>query len=658
MKLDWRSQRLSIGLVVLAAILTYANSVLNHFALDDNFIIVGNPRVHQLSNQHEIWLTPYWPGYGKALGLYRPLAIFAYALQWNAGAGAPWLFHSVSILLHAGVSVLLYALLRRLATPAGALVGALLFAVHPLHTEVVANVVGQAELLAAAAVLGACVLLAARPAGPALGHGRLLLILLLLALGMLAKEGAVVAPGLLVAIDAAQGRLQLSREHRRRYLAQMGAPLCFMATLVLAYLLLRFHVLDSIGGIDAAPNLPFLRQEHRLLSALRCWPEYMRLLFFPLDLSADYSPGVILPATRVTPMVALGALLLAGTLTLALATPWRPAAGLPAAWFFLTVLPVSNLLLPIGVLLAERILYLPSAALAFLAARAWPLVVQRTQRQRRLAPALAAALLLALAVRSAVRNPDWRTTRTVWDSLVRDHPESYRAQWIRGALVYDRGNLELARGYWELAFRIWPDDPALLNELAVAYIQSSRPDKAIPLLERSRDIAPYIQQTHTRLAFAYLSTNRYADALAAALRATRLQVDPVTTLALRAQAYEGLGRMQEAAGSWRVAVRFPQGRIWTYWAMLSRDLARVDQPAAALAAADTALVLTPRENPAGRHDLEQLRAAIARGCNFDASRHATAPPSPPTCSDPLADWAIVIPPTAKEIAITLQNATN
>ena len=78
---------LHVMAIALVACACYANSVWNGYAMDDNFIILGNPRVHQLNDQSQIWLTPYWTAYGKSLGLYRPLAIFGYALQWAAGAG-------------------------------------------------------------------------------------------------------------------------------------------------------------------------------------------------------------------------------------------------------------------------------------------------------------------------------------------------------------------------------------------------------------------------------------------------------------------------------------------------------------------------------------------------------------------------------------------
>src|SRR5688500_9739231 len=128
------SPRAAAVLVCAVAILVYANTLTNQFALDDVTIIEHNPRVHQLRNLQAIWLTPYWPIYGHELGLYRPLVIFAYALQWNASDGAAWVFHATNVVLHATVCILLFWLLLVLTgSVMAALLASVIFAVHPVH---------------------------------------------------------------------------------------------------------------------------------------------------------------------------------------------------------------------------------------------------------------------------------------------------------------------------------------------------------------------------------------------------------------------------------------------------------------------------------------------------------------------------------------------
>src|SRR5688500_18224769 len=438
--------------VVSAAVLVYANSLWNGFAYDDTWIIHRNTRVHDIRNLAGIWLTPYWPSFGSELGLYRPLAIFVYAIQWAISGGAPWVCHLVSVLLRAGVCILVFLLIERLFSEDAAFGGALLFAVHPLHTEAVANVVGQSELLTALGVLAACLIYVQRPVGPAIAWPRRIALFALYAASLLVKESAVVLPGLLVLLDFAQRRVELNRQSLKADWNDVAFVFAMFCVILAAYLTLRLSVLGNITGIDAAPGLPYLREEYRVLNAFRAWPEFVRLLFLPLDLVVDYAPGITFPVESITPMVALGMLLAGITFILMFTTPWRPRAGLVTGWFMLTILPVSNFLFPIGVLIAERTLYLPSVAVAFLAGFAWEAAMKSTIREtRRMAIAGAVAITLLFGVRTIIRNPDWDSLAAVWKGLQRDHPEAYRAQWVNGSTMWYRGQVELAEKNYKLA---------------------------------------------------------------------------------------------------------------------------------------------------------------------------------------------------------------
>lgn len=641
------------ALVALVAVAVYANSLWNGFALDDTHIIEGNSRVHQLTDLGRIWLTPYWPSFGQELGLYRPLAIFGYALQWAVSGGAPWFFHAVNLALHALVCVLGFLLLRRLTGDVPALVGSLVFAVHPVHTEVVANVVGQAELIAAAALIGACLIHASRPEGAGVGWGRRIAILALFAIGVLAKESAIVLPALLVAVDLAQRRVRLDPAGALEYARGLAMPIFLLVAAAGAYLVLRVDVVGSIGGVDAAPQLPFLRhqQEHRILTALRAWPEFVRLLFFPADLSSDYSPAVILPVESITPMAWLGAGLLALALVLALLTPWSPAVGLPAAWFFITVFPTSNLLMPIGVVLAERILYTPSFAVALLVAFGAQALARAhaPARTRRAAVAAMAVVLVLMAVRTWSRNPDWKDTRAVWAALIRDHPESYRAQWILGSLHFQAGNPEAGEGYLRNANHLWPYDSQLLSELAFEHLGRGQFEEALPLLERSRDLVPFLSRTHILLANTYLGVGRPADALRALRQAEVHGADGSLTWPARAQAYERLGQLDLAISAWRVTLRQSFGGLWNYRAMLARDLAQQGHRDSALAALDSVAAVLDVQDDSARSIVQDLRNAISAGCYDLPARRPPADPASAEvavregCVDPLAEWQVLVP---------------
>lgn len=605
------------ALCVLAAVAVYLSSLANGFALDDVHIIQQNARVHQLSDLSAIWLKPYWPFFGVQLGLWRPLAIFVYALQWAAGGGSALPFHVVSILLHALVTLLVFLLIERLTTRTAACVGALLFAVHPVHTEAVANIVGQAELITGAAMIGACLLHATRPAGMDVSWPRRIALAAIFALGILTKEHAVVMPALLVAVDLAQKRVPLTRRGVIAYIDAMLMPILLMICVLLAYLTTRYIVLEgALLGVQAGPQFHYLREEYRIFNAFRAYPELLRLLVSPFDLSADYAPAMILPVESLTPMTIVGAIMVLATIALALITPWKPAAGLPAAWFFISIITVSNLVFPIGVLIAERTLYVPSLALSIAVAYAWMLLGPRLSRAaRRLAPVLLIAVLAAYSWRTWTRNPDWRDTQTVLLSVARDHPESYKAQWTLAAHMWQIDNVPAARDHFELSYRLYNRDTQALTEYANFLIHQGELERPLELLERSYSIHPFVPRTVFVLGDAYIRARRFEDALALARRAERDRVDHSVTMPIRAAAYEGMGDTLAALGAWRWIIR--QGALapQSAWADLAVNLARLGLEQDALnatargfaAGGDTAVVAR----------LGRIREAIAAGCVTD-----------------------------------------
>lgn len=577
------SRALLPGLVALAAVATYANSLLNRFAYDDVSIITDDRRVHGLGHLVAVLTGPYW-AFTRQLGLYRPLTTLSFALEWTLSGGAPWLYHGVNVALHAVVCVLLYFMLDRLAGRVPALVGALLFAVHPVHTEVVANVVGQAELLAAVGILGTCLLWLRQPADAAPRPGTIAGLAGLYALALFAKESAIVGPGLLVLLDMAQRRLEPTRRGLAAYTRRIAPAMAAFAGVAGAYLVARYYVIGSIAGEEVAPALPFLAQDH-VWMGLRAWPEYLRLLFFPQDLSADYSPGVILPVHGWTTATAAGAGLMAAVTALALVTPARPRLGMPAAWFLLSIIIVSNLFFPIGVVLAERTLYLPSVALALALAFAWTPLAGRYP-VRALA-VLAALVLLALAARTWTRNPDWRDQDAVVGALVRDHPESGRTQWFLAFSNAEKGDSAAAERAWELAYRLWPENSQLLNEFAMFTIARGRPHRALAILRQAEAIHPNDARSRVVLGTALLTLGRYREALAVGQQLAATLPNAPEVNDIRARAYMGLGDFPSAVAAWRRVVARNKAS-WIQWSGLGRSLAHAGDYPAALAALDSA----------------------------------------------------------------------
>ncbi|MBI4519811.1 MAG: hypothetical protein HY701_03155, partial [Gemmatimonadetes bacterium] len=237
----------------------------------------------------------------------------------------------------------------------------------------------------------------------------------------------------------------------------------------------------------------------RVLTALAVWTHYLRLLLFPLDLSSDYSPAVLHPV-RSFPGAALGTAVLFGLVVAVLALRRSaPLVSLGIAWFLLTIFPVSNLVVPVGILLAERTLYLPSLGVAFVIALVPDAL--RAVPPHRIRVVLATACLIALAflARTVTRNPVWRDTDAMYATLIEDHPESYRALWALAGSLEVQGRPDLAWRAFREALDLAPDDYGLLVDAGRFLGQNARWQESEALLRHAIAVRPELARAYRTL---------------------------------------------------------------------------------------------------------------------------------------------------------------
>lgn len=474
--------RLTVPSLLLLALVPYLGALANGFAWDDAFIVLSNPRV-QAGEWVAALRAPWWPDAFtfSGSGLYRPVASAALALQWALWGERPLLFHAVSLLLHVGVVLLLFGLLRAWAPRWAAWAGAAVFAAHPVHVEAVANVVGQTELLAGFFVLTGCLLYQRWLASERVGE-RVLLLLGVgasYALGLGAKEIAVTLPALVVLITLIE----------RRSLVRAVPAVALLSAVLLWMLSLRLQVVGSLRGEVPAPELLGLPTAARVWTGLGVWLDYARLLILPIDLVADYGPAVRFPAGGLDALVALGTLLLVALVGGAWSLRIRaPLASLGLAWIVVVLLPVSNLLVPAGVLLAERTLYLPSVGLACAVAAFGSWFPARAPVRAFVAGVLVVAALLAL--RSTWRVPVWRDSAAVMASLEASHPESHLVLRAHALRAMEQGRTEDARADFERALRLVPRHFSLLTEAAQFEALVGNVERARELASRAVEVYP------------------------------------------------------------------------------------------------------------------------------------------------------------------------
>jgi tetratricopeptide (TPR) repeat protein len=271
------------------------------------------------------------------------------------------------------------------------------------------------------------------------------------------------------------------------------------AGVAFAYLVVRYAVVGRF--IQKAPPRSYLLLFGqplltRIFTAFEVLAIYLRLLFFPLTLSADYSyrqvPLLDAPdAVAVAGMLA--ALVLAGGFMWAVRRrAWTVVCAL--GFFLVSYSVVANFPIPLQVLVAERLMYLPSVGFCLAVAWAWAWLAWRlnTLRYLRYLPhGLLALLVFFYSVRTVVRNFDWRDAETIYAATVRAAPQCFAARFNYSAILMRQpGRSELALQQLEEAYRIRQDHyPALVN-LSTLYLNTGHPEKAREIAQQGLALRP------------------------------------------------------------------------------------------------------------------------------------------------------------------------
>jgi hypothetical protein len=392
--------------------------------------------------------------------------------------------------------------------PAAAWIAGALFAVHPVHVEVVANVVGQAELLAALAVtLGVIWYLDHRAS---LDTRAIIVLVACYAAGLLAKEHAAVLPALLVAAELTV--IDDPRPLSVRWPSLRPVAGALVLTFV-SYVAVRLLVLH--GRFGEATFIPLVRAAWttRWWTALGVVPQWVRLLVWPAHLVATYSPPAV-PIRRGPDAAAVAGLGLSLALLLLVVVARRrlPAPMFALAWIGICLLPVCNLLVPSGVLLAERSLFLPSVGAALALG-----VTLAAIRPRPLAMVAVGLLLAAGVIRSATRAPVWRDNASLFAHGVIDAPDASLTHFLYGKELFSDGQPGAGAAELREAIALSPDNPGFRTVLAWRYLQANRCDAAMPLFRGALAIWPAYYDARSGLATCLMRAHAYREARSLAL---------------------------------------------------------------------------------------------------------------------------------------------
>jgi tetratricopeptide (TPR) repeat protein len=432
--------RQAVLIAALAAAAVAAPSIRNEFVADDQWVVANRQVLEHPPSIVAVLKEPYWPAsFGGVM--WRPAVISSFAVDYQVSTSPHW-FHAINVVWAAVATALFTLLACQLAGSAVGLIAGLLFAVHPLHVEAVANVVGRAELMAAAgyAIALVCANRAERDAKYLIG------VVIGAALAITAKEIAVTLPAavLLVYIGRGSG------------LRSAWRPALAAAGTIAAYFIVHGFVgIPTFYAGGLAVGLEHLGLFERTWAMVRLSLEWWRLFLFPAHLSADYSPGELTVSTGLTLGHMLGLLVCFALGVLA----WRtrrtiPGIAIGLVWVVITISPISNVLFPTEFLIAERTLYLASFGVVFAMASAAMAI-----RSARLRYTLVGVVVAAGALRTIAHIPTWHDDEQHYQALKHDAPRSYRTLWLEG-------KDEFAAGRWGSGERLLLQSIAFAPNLA------------------------------------------------------------------------------------------------------------------------------------------------------------------------------------------------
>jgi tetratricopeptide (TPR) repeat protein len=481
----------ALWLLILAA---YSNSFHAGLVFDNAKAIADDPRIREptAKNIQLILTQDYWYNRQNS-GLYRPVTTLSYLANYAAfGNGAqPEAYHWVNLALHLANAGLVYALGTLVFGDAAiALSCAALWGLHPLLTESVTNIVGRADLLAAFGTLAG--LLCYLKSAAVTGRRRAAWLAGMAAaqtMGLFSKENAAVLPGLMLVYD-------LIWPKRAKWSARWPAY---------ALLLLPFALFFSLRAAAHTHIVPDLAENPLVqagfwtarLTALKVIGKYLWLFIWPARLSADYSFNAIPlfgwhweDAQVIFTLAAI-----AGLALWAIKSKQRRTLLFFLLFFVVCLAPVSNLIILIGTVMAERLVYLPAVGLAGCLAIAIRSFTGRFQW------IVIGLVCLAFGARTYARNFDWADELSLWTSTVNAYPTAARPHNNLGnALAKIPGRLPEAVTEYEAALRIKPGDADVHYNLgnALAEIPGSLP-AAIAEYREALRIDPSYTKAHINL---------------------------------------------------------------------------------------------------------------------------------------------------------------
>ncbi|MEO8765612.1 MAG: tetratricopeptide repeat protein [Ginsengibacter sp.] len=552
----------------LLSFFLYVNTVHNEYALDDDMVISYNEYVQQgVSGIPQILSTDIYESFYRqnnaqqqlSGGRYRPLSLVTFAIDKQLFGDDPGAKHLVNALLYALSIVVFFFCFRRSLrlSLAVSFFSTLLFAIHPIHTEVVANIKSRDEILSLLFyVLTIIYFLQWKDTGRKVF---LLAMLGVFFLALLSKEYSVTLFVILPAVAFI---------FRGKNILQSLTPAIWLLLPFTVYALLRYKVvgIGSVTQIDPL-NDPYLFASgiERTATSFYIILKYLGLLLFPVSLSADYSFSQISYRSFSDPGVLLSIIihsaLIAGTIY---GLYKRKKIAIACLIYLLNLALVSNFIFSIGATMGERLIYHSSLGFCLAVGLLFEPIFQKKTYRIKAAMAAVIVMLLAFSMYIIIpRNNDWKNSDTLFihdvdvvpnsvlansnaahgyifmaleakdgnekrtlfekaggyaSKALKLHPAFTNAHINYGLILFYLGQYDSCIAHWKRAYALLPSSPQVKADAQFLYDKGleaalrHHTDTAIYFIKGATEVTPLNPVYWTNLGGAYYTNHRFEEA--------------------------------------------------------------------------------------------------------------------------------------------------
>ncbi|MCE5324467.1 tetratricopeptide repeat protein [bacterium] len=563
----------SAKIVIICVLLTIVTGAVYWQLTGSKFVIYDDP-VFVTENQHINGLTYkniLWAVTGTVNGNWQPAIWLTYMLDYQLFGLDPGAFHFTNLILHIANALLLLILLHRMTGSLwkSAFVAAI-FALHPLHVESVAWISERKDVLSTLFWLLTTLAYIRYAEKPNLR--RYALVLIVFALGLMAKPMLVTLPIILLLLDYwPLGRLK-AKAHTcddtkpvplKKLVLEKVPP----AILALGAVIITLVTQISVGATSEMGKCGF---GVKAANAIVCYFAYIRKMIWPCDLAIFYPhPLDTLPQWLV---VSCGVALVAITYILVRSRK-RPYALVGWLWYLITLLPVIGFV-QVGLqAMADRYTYVPMIGIAIMIAWSVPETLLKVWRGRALVAFIALTIITALTVCTYRQVSYWHDDFTLLNRAIEIVPKNSLANGLLGSAYYKAGNEDAAEQYFREALRALPRYYIIRHNLASLLVKQKRLDEAAECLEETLHFYPNDAYTHLQIGTLYLMQSKLDLAEEHLRKVIRLYPSKPRAHGFLGIVFVKKGKLDVAIDQLSRAVEIsPKNKIFVRWLDYARSL--------------------------------------------------------------------------------------